>query len=103
MATGTSFTRSQAKKTLGDVDYIQKPDFPNGVLPSRKNIIQNMMYLLRPKQAGQTQRSRESAAQLIAEIVQEHWLFCNLYTIHTRHIKKHILKLYGDFTTLIQT
>lgn len=99
----TSFTRSQARKTLGDVVYIEKAEFPSGMLPTRKDIIQNMLYLLRPNRAGQAQRSRDSRGQLLAELVQEHWLFCNLYTIHTRHIKKHILKLYGDFMTLSQT
>uniref|UniRef100_A0A673BW14 Uncharacterized protein n=1 Tax=Sphaeramia orbicularis TaxID=375764 RepID=A0A673BW14_9TELE len=101
-STSMSFTRSHAKKTLGAVDYLQKPEFPHGMLPTGKDIIQNMLYLLRPKQAGQAQRSRVDAAQLVAELLQEHWLFCNLYTIHTRHIKNHILKLYGD-TCLIQT
>lgn len=70
------------------------------MLPTGKDIIQNMLYLLRPKRAGQAQRSREAAAQLIAELLQEHWLFCNLYT---RHLKKDILKLHGDFLTLVQT
>ncbi|XP_034016356.1 uncharacterized protein LOC117501562 [Thalassophryne amazonica] len=102
-SSSTPFTRSQAKKTLCGVDYIEKAEFPSGMLPTGKDIIQNMLYLLRPKRAGQAQRSRDAAAQLLAELVQEHWLFCNLYTIHTRHIKKHILKLYGDFLTLVQT
>uniref|UniRef100_A0A673AE47 Uncharacterized protein n=1 Tax=Sphaeramia orbicularis TaxID=375764 RepID=A0A673AE47_9TELE len=102
-STSMSLTRSHAKKTLGAVDYLQKPEFPHGMLPTGKGIIQNMLYLLRPNQAGQAQRSRVDAAQLVAELLQEHWLLCNPCTIHTRHIKNHILKLYGDFTCLIQT
>ncbi|XP_076056364.1 uncharacterized protein LOC143034316 [Oratosquilla oratoria] len=74
-----------------------------GMLPSGKDFIQNKLYLLRPKRAGQVQRSKDAAAQLMAELVQEHWLCCSLYTIQTRHIKKHILKLYGEFFTLIKT
>ena len=46
-------TRSQAKKTLGNVDYIEHADFPHGVLPTKKDIIENMLYLMRPKRAGQ--------------------------------------------------
>lgn len=99
----TVFTRSKAKKTLGCVDYIESAEFPHGILPTAKHVVQNMLYLFRPKRAGKVQRSKDSAAQILAEIVQEHWLFCNIYTIHTRHIKKHILKIYGDFTNLIQT
>lgn len=98
-----SYTRSQARKTLGSVDYVEKAEFPQGKLPTGKDIIQNMLYLLRPKRAGQAQRSRNDAAQLLAELLQEHWLFCNLYTINTRHIKNHVLKLYGEFLTLMQT
>ncbi|XP_076062411.1 uncharacterized protein LOC143037746 [Oratosquilla oratoria] len=95
--------RSHSRKTLCGVDYIERAELPHGMLPTGKDVIQNMLYLLRPKRAGQAQRSKDAAAQLLAELVQEHWLFCNLYTIHTRHIKKHILKLYGEFVTLIQT
>ena len=62
-----------------------------------------MLYLLRPERAGQDQRSREEAALIVAELVQEHWLFCNLYTIATKNIRNHILRLYGQFISLIQT
>ena len=77
--------------------------FPSGKLPTRKDVIQNMLYLLRPKRAGQAQRSKDDAALLLAELLQEHWLFCNLYTISNISIKKHILKLYTEFTNLLQT
>lgn len=63
----------------------KRAELPNGILPTGKDVLQNMLYLL------------------LAELVQEHWLFCRLYTIHTRHIKKHIPKLYGEFVTLVQT
>ena len=96
-------TRSHSRKTLCGVDYIERAELPNGMLPTGKDVIQIMLYLLRPKRAGQAQRSKDAAAQLLAELVQEHWLLCNVYTIHTRHIKKHILKLYSEFVTLVQT
>jgi hypothetical protein len=50
-----------------------------------------------------THRSKDQAALLLAELLQEHWLFCNLYTITTKHIKKSILKLYAEFVNLLQT
>ncbi|XP_076032964.1 uncharacterized protein LOC143020431 [Oratosquilla oratoria] len=96
-------TKSHSRKTLCSVDNIETAELPHGMLSTVKDVIQNMFYLLRPKRAGQDQHSKDAAAQLLQELVQKHWLFCNLYTIHNRHIKKHILKMYGEFVTLIQT
>ena len=96
-------TRSRATKTLGQANYKEEAEFTSGLLPTRKEILQNMLYLLRPSRAGQVQRSREDAAFLLAEILQEHWIFCNLYTISTKHIKKNILNLYQEFVALLQT
>uniref|UniRef100_K7EYW2 Uncharacterized protein n=2 Tax=Pelodiscus sinensis TaxID=13735 RepID=K7EYW2_PELSI len=96
-------TGAKAKKTLGNVDYIESSEFSQGMLPTNKDVIQNMLYLLQPKRAGQAQRSKEDAAQLLAELLQKHWLFCNLHTIATKHIKKNILKIYEEFTKLHQT
>ena len=61
-----------------------------------------MLYLLRPRRVGQSQRSRSDAADMLASVLQEHWIFCNLYTISTKNIKKHIIKLYNDFLKLFQ-
>ncbi|XP_041367072.1 uncharacterized protein LOC121381784 [Gigantopelta aegis] len=96
-------TRSSAQKLLGTETYIEAPDCPNGVLPTRKRVIENMMYLMRPNRAGKKQRSKQEAALILSELLQEHWIYCNIYTIRTRHIQTNILKLYMEFTNLIQT
>ncbi|KAK6170823.1 hypothetical protein SNE40_019124 [Patella caerulea] len=96
-------TRSTAQKQLGSRLYIEKPDFPNGIFPTKTVIVENMMYLMRPSRAGQEQRPKDNATLILAELLQEHWIFCNVYTIRTNHIKNKILKLYSDFTNLIQT
>lgn len=96
-------TRSKSRKQLGSRAYYENPDFPNGVLPTRAVILENMIYLMRPSRAGQNVRSKKSAAFLLAEILQEHWIFCNMYTINTVNIRNRILKLYDEFTKLIQT
>ena len=83
--------------------FKQQAEFPHGLLPTRKDTIKNVMYLLRPSQAGKAQRSKNNAANLLAETVQEHWLFCNLYTITNSNIRLKILKLYQEFITLGQT
>ena len=98
-----AYTWSQGRKTLGSIDYMEKGEFPQGKLPTCRDIVESMLYLLRPKRSGQAQRSRGDASQLLAELLQEHWLFCNLYTINTRHIKNKILKLYEEFVSLVQT
>ncbi|XP_063263949.1 uncharacterized protein LOC134555866 [Prinia subflava] len=96
-------TEVRARKTLGTVEYVESSGFAQGVLPTKKDVVQNMLYLLQPKRAGQAQRSKEDAAQLLAEHLQEHWLVCNLHTIATQNIKKLILKMYEEFTRLYQT
>ncbi|XP_051638447.1 uncharacterized protein LOC127468841 [Manacus candei] len=96
-------TEVRVRKTLGTVEYVESSGFAQGVLPTRKDVVQNMLYLLQPKRAGQAQRSKEDAAQLLAEHLQEHWLVCNLHTIATQNIKKLILKMYEEFTRLYQT
>ncbi|KAM6122386.1 uncharacterized protein FYW35_004657 [Pterocles gutturalis] len=96
-------TEVRARKTLGTVEYVESSGFAQGILPTKKDVIQNMLYLLQPKRAGQAQRSKEDAAQLLAEHLQEHWLVCNLHTIATQNIKKLILKMYEEFTRLYQT
>ena len=59
--------------------------------------IEVMYHLLRPRRAGQSQRSRSDEADMLASVLQEHLIFCNLYTISTKNFKKHIIELYEDF------
>ena len=103
MAQTNISTRSKAKKTLGKVDYHERAEFPHGVLPTKKDIIQNMLYLLRPQRAGQAQRSKDDASHLLAQLLHDHWIYCNIYTIHGKHIHKHIFALYKEFLSLCQT
>ena len=37
-----------------------------------------MLYLFRPSRAGQDQQSKETAALILAEILQEHSTYCKL-------------------------
>ncbi|KAM8805027.1 uncharacterized protein ACNFOS_005577 [Eudromia elegans] len=92
-----------ARKTLGAVEYVESCGFAPGLLPTRKDVVQNMLYLLQPKRAGQARRSKEHAALLLAECLQEHWLLCNLHTIATKSIKMIILRTYEEFSKLCQT
>ena len=82
------------------MDYFESADLPHGVLPTKKAVIEVMLYLLRPRRAGNL--NGQEAMQLIC------WCqYCrsigNLYTISTKNIKKHIIKLQKDFFKLLQT
>ena len=55
-------TRSRGRKCLGGVDYFESADLSLGVLPTKKAVIEVMLYLLR---AGQSQRSRSDATDML--------------------------------------
>ena len=40
---------------------------------------------------------------MLSDVIMEHWIFCNIYTIARKNIKNKILELYVKFTKLIQT
>ena len=94
-------TRSKVIKTLHETVYTEASDLPRGVLPTKKQVIECMMYLLRPSRAGKLQRSKEDAAQLLSSALKDHWLYCNIYTITKNNIYNKILKLYKTFQTNI--
>ena len=66
-------TRSKAKKYVSDIVYMEASDLPNGILPTKKQIIECMMYLLRSSRAGCVQRTYEDAAKLLASALVDHW------------------------------
>ena len=45
-------TKLSPQHMLVSVAYLENPDFPNGVLPTNKVIIDNMKYLMHPCLAG---------------------------------------------------
>ena len=55
----------RGRKCLGRVDYFESADLPHGVLPTKKAVIEVMLYLLHPRCAGQSQRSRSNAADML--------------------------------------
>ena len=87
-------TRSQVSSQLGGKVYRDADGLPNGILPSKQEIIECMMYLLRPTRAGSAARTRDDAALLLSHALIDHWEFCNVYTIDFRYVKRNILDLY---------
>ena len=96
-------TRSKSKKTLQGVDFIENPELPPGQLPTKRNVIEVLLYTLRPKRAGQSQLKKQDAAAIVSSLVHEHWIFCNVYTVTTHTISNRIIKLYEQFMSLVQT
>jgi len=88
---------------LGSKTYTEQADFQNGILPTKQDIIENMMYLLRPDRAGKTGRSKDQAASILSYVLMEHWIFCNIYTVARKNVKSKILELYAVFMNKYQT
>lgn len=95
--------RSSTQKKLLDTTYCEKDDLPPGKLPLEISIIERMMYLLRPDRAGNAMRTVKSAVHILSYVLQEHWEYCNIYTITLKNIRRKIEKLYTEFVKNIQT
>ena len=97
------YTRLKTQKVLHGTVYCESSGFSPGVLPTKKDIIQSMIYLLAKARAGTRQRTVQEAARLLAYVTMEHWEFCTAYTVKVQHIQKKVLKLYNTFKEYVQT
>ncbi|XP_041372580.1 uncharacterized protein LOC121385857 [Gigantopelta aegis] len=95
--------RSKSQKIIREEIYIEKASLPVGKLPVQKTIIEAMMYLLRAERASQAQRSVTDAARILAYVLIEHWMFCNIYTQRMKAVTQSIEKLYKEFIRNVQT
>ena len=103
MASSAFKTRSSSQKHLEGVTYNEIEDFPNGRLPLEKSIIQRMLYITRPDRSGKQSLSVKQGAWILAQELQEHWHYCNIYTKTAVNIKTNIVTLYQEFIDNIQT
>ena len=62
--------------------YSEAGGYRPGVLPTYKDVMQSLMYLLRPDRAGKAGRTVKEACRLQAYALIEHWEYCNVYRIH---------------------
>ena len=76
-------------RIIGDITFTANNDlnFPQGQLPVGKRIIEVMVALLRPEEAGKVQRQMSVATLGIAQLLIEHCEFCNIY-IQTQKVVK---------------
>ena len=96
-------TRSKTQRTLIGTVYSESSGFSPGVLPTFKDIIQGMIYLVRPDRAGKHGRTVDEAARLLAYAVMEHWEYCDVYTIQIKHVHKKVKKVYDTFKLNVNT
>ena len=80
------YTRSQVKKEINGVTYFECGGFQNGLLPTKAEVVQNMLYL-RPDRAGKSGRTKEDAVKFLCRPLIEHWEYCNVYTMAERQVE----------------
>lgn len=85
------YTRTNTQKTLCGTVYSESFNLPLGVLPSKKNVVECMVYLMRKDRAGKQQRTVQDGANLLAFILVQHWEYCNVYTITQLNVAKRVV------------
>ena len=73
-------THSSLQCEINGTIYRPSEALSIGVLPSKHNVIECMMYLLRPGVPG-PQISVHEAANVLARNLTRHWGFANIYTL----------------------
>lgn len=94
-------TRSKWSMSLGSVTISARETFPSSKLPSKREVLERMIWFLVPRPKGSfMMTSKEWAAQQVTEELCEHWIWCNIYPKHVKHVTGRILQLYNDFKKL---
>ena len=72
--------RSDGQKKIGEATFVAKPSFSSGLLPTKKEVLEVMIFHLLPS-VGRHQMSKAEAGGLVGGGLMEHWVFQNIYTI----------------------
>ena len=86
-------TRSMLKKYINGTCYTASEELSIDVLPTKRNVLECMIHILRPGNSGQQLKIHE-ASNLLARNLNRHWGFANIYTKGWRYVSKDIEKLY---------
>ena len=93
--------RSKWSMSLGSISIHARESFTSSVLPSKREVIERMIWFLVPKPSGSSfQTSREEAAQLVSQELCEHWIWCNVYPKKLANVSKIVSKLYDELKKL---
>ena len=83
--------RGKTQRQIGEEIYKESKTLPFGVLSTKKDIIQCMLFFLRPENSEKTQRTTEDACYIVASSLIENWLYSNIYTKGVKYVKKKFL------------
>ena len=83
--------------SYGDENFFARDCFSSGCLPTKREVIEMLVWHLLPKGKGFTCPPKEEAASCVADVLIEHWIWCNLYPKHKKNVVGAILKLYDEF------
>ena len=94
-------TRSKWSMDLGPYTLHAREIFTSSKLPSKREVIERMIWFLVPRPKGSFIKiTKDWAAMKVAEELCEHWVFCNVYPKHIKNVQKDILSIYADFKYL---
>ena len=94
--------RSTFTQTLGNEEFCGREAFEGGFLPTEKQVIEMMVWVMAPRK-DQKQVSMGEAARMVAETLKEHWIWSNVYPKKLDNIKKSVEKLFQEFKQLKST
>ena len=78
--------------------FCPSEQFPNGVLPTRKAIIESILYL-KDNASGDGQ-NQASICWLVSKDVALHWIFCNVYPKSPQSVRFIVETLWEEFQYL---
>lgn len=81
----SKITRSSGRRMLRGVEFIERQSFRNGKLPTRKEVLEMMLFICHPVRSGREVMTRKTAARIVAKALKEHWLFCNVSTVNSSY------------------
>ena len=90
--------RSTFSQSIGDEVFVGRAEFESGKLPSEREVLEMMIWGIAPR-VGSTQSSLPEVAKVVAEVLEEHWIWSNVYCKKPANIKSQLEKLYNEFKT----
>ena len=76
-----------------DIKYIGKKEFPSGQLPTKKVVIERLLW-------EKNWHTKEVAMTISQEIIDV-WLFCTVYPTSKPSVQKKVLELVNNFNKLV--
>ena len=74
---------------------------PNGVLPTRKSILEYLMYLKEEESVKGQTKTHGSPEWLLSKDIALHWIFCNVYPVNVQCIQQKVYTLWAEFKSII--